>query len=148
MKSSKQKLAYQAEYQKRPENVEKRVDRNRVRRQALAAGIVKKGDGTEYTGAPSLESIDFGCRSGVIFSPCDLTCGWDGHEHPRGTRVAVDQARQVGANLLGVALNRLKSGRGGYSYYYYHYYYGEGKKQRRSGLARLVPRLPGRHKRQ
>jgi 5-methylcytosine-specific restriction endonuclease McrA len=47
MKSSKQKLAYQAEYQKRPENVEKRVDRNRVRRQALAAGIVKKGDGTE-----------------------------------------------------------------------------------------------------
>ena len=42
MKSSKQKLAYQAEYQKRPENVEKRVDRNRVRRQALAAGIVKK----------------------------------------------------------------------------------------------------------
>jgi 5-methylcytosine-specific restriction endonuclease McrA len=47
MKSSKQKLAYQAEYQKRPENVEKRVDRNRARRQALAAGIVKKGDGTE-----------------------------------------------------------------------------------------------------
>jgi len=47
MKSSKQKLAYQAEYQKKPENVEKRVDRNRVRRQALAAGIVKKGDGTE-----------------------------------------------------------------------------------------------------
>lgn len=47
MKSSKQKLAYQAEYQKRPENVEKRVDRNRVRRQALAAGIVKKGDGME-----------------------------------------------------------------------------------------------------
>ena len=47
MKSSKQKLAYQAEYQKRPENVEKRVDSNRVRRQALAAGIVKKGDGTE-----------------------------------------------------------------------------------------------------
>ena len=47
MKSSKQKLAYMSEYQKRPENVEKRVDRNRVRRQALAAGIVKKGDGTE-----------------------------------------------------------------------------------------------------
>jgi hypothetical protein len=46
-KSSPRKLAYQAEYQKKPENVEKRVDRNRVRRQALAAGIVKKGDGTE-----------------------------------------------------------------------------------------------------
>ncbi|MHB8902775.1 MAG: DUF4159 domain-containing protein, partial [Thermoguttaceae bacterium] len=46
------------------------------------------------------EAIDFGCRSGVIFSPCDLTCGWDGHEHPRGTRVVIDQARQVGANLV------------------------------------------------
>ena len=47
MKSSEQKLKYMAEYQKKPENVEKRVDRNRVRRQALAAGVVKKGDGTE-----------------------------------------------------------------------------------------------------
>lgn len=46
-KSTTAKLKYMAEYQKSPENVEKRVDRNRVRRQALAAGIVKKGDGTE-----------------------------------------------------------------------------------------------------
>jgi len=60
-------------------------------------------------------------------------------------REAVERFRQVGANLLGVALNRLKSGRGGYSYYYYHYYYGDGKKHRRGGFARLLPRLPGRH---
>jgi 5-methylcytosine-specific restriction endonuclease McrA len=46
-KSSPTKLRYMSEYQKKPENVEKRVDRNRVRRQALAAGTVKKGDGTE-----------------------------------------------------------------------------------------------------
>lgn len=46
-KSSAAKLKYMAEYQKKPENVEKRVDRNRVRRQALAEGIVKKHDGTE-----------------------------------------------------------------------------------------------------
>ncbi len=66
----------------------------------LASLTYKKADGTEYEDMPCLESIDFGCRSGVIFSPCDLTCGWDGHEHPRGTRVVVDQARQVGANLV------------------------------------------------
>ena len=60
----------------------------------------KKGDGSTFTEEPCLESIDFGCRSGVIFSPRDLTCGWDGHEHPRGTRVVIDQARQIGANLV------------------------------------------------
>jgi len=66
----------------------------------LGAFTYKRADGTQYSDAPCLESIDFGCRSGVIFSPADLTCGWDGHEHPRGTRVVIDQARQVGANLV------------------------------------------------
>jgi len=60
----------------------------------------KRANGSTYTEAPCLESIDFGCRAGVIFSPRDLTCGWDGHEHPRGERVVIDQARQVGANLV------------------------------------------------
>ncbi len=66
----------------------------------LSSFTYKRGDASEYQEAPCLESIDFGCRSGVIFSPCDLTCGWDGHEHPRGIRVVIDQARQVGANLV------------------------------------------------
>lgn len=46
-KTSAKKLAYMAEYQKRPENVEKRVDRNRARRHAIAAGKAHVGDGTE-----------------------------------------------------------------------------------------------------
>ena len=60
----------------------------------------KEADGSTYSEEPCLESIDFGCRAGVVFSPRDLTCGWDGHEHPRGERVVIDEARQVGANLL------------------------------------------------
>ncbi|MBN1910442.1 MAG: DUF4159 domain-containing protein [Pirellulales bacterium] len=71
----------------------------------------KKGDGSTFTEAPCLETIDFGCRSGVIFSPRDLTCGWDGHEHPRGTRVVIDQARQVGANLVTYLLGTYQLGR-------------------------------------
>jgi hypothetical protein len=71
----------------------------------------KKGDGSTYTDEPCLEAIDFGCRSGVIFSPCDLTCGWDGHEHPRGTRVVIDQARQIGANLVTYLLGTYQLGR-------------------------------------
>lgn len=47
MKSSKQKLEYMAEHQKSPEEVRKRVARNRARREALREGIVKKGDGKE-----------------------------------------------------------------------------------------------------
>ncbi len=54
---------------------------------------------------------------------------------------SAERFQQVGANLLGVVLNRLKPGRGGYYYYYYHYYYGDGKKRRRRGLARFLPRL-------
>ena len=46
----------------------------------------KKGDGSTFSEAPCLEGINFGCRAGLVFSPRDLTCGWDGHEHPRGTR--------------------------------------------------------------
>lgn len=71
----------------------------------------KKGDGSTYKGAPCLESIDVGCRAGVIFSPCDLTCGWDGHEHPRGLRVVVDQARQLGANLVTYVLGNYQLAR-------------------------------------
>jgi capsular exopolysaccharide synthesis family protein len=48
--------------------------------------------------------------------------------------VAVENLKQVGANLVGVALNRLMPGRGGYYYYYYYYYYltdGSGRRRRR-----------------
>lgn len=46
-KSSKAKLEYQAEYQKSPKEVENRVDRNRARRHAIAAGKASVGDGTQ-----------------------------------------------------------------------------------------------------
>jgi len=71
----------------------------------------KREDGSLSTSEPTLESIDFGCRSGVIFSPADLTCGWDGHEHPRGVRVVIDQARQLGANLITYILGSYQLGR-------------------------------------
>jgi hypothetical protein len=77
----------------------------------IGALTYKKKDGSTYVDEPVMESIDFGCRSGVIFSPVDLTCGWDGHEHPRGTRVVIDQARQIGANLVTYILGSFQLGR-------------------------------------
>jgi len=46
-KSSPAKLAYMAERQKAPAEVAKRVARNKVRREAIAEGTVKRGDGKE-----------------------------------------------------------------------------------------------------
>lgn len=44
-KSSKKELATKAKYNKRPSVQKKRVANNKARRQAMAAGKVKKGDG-------------------------------------------------------------------------------------------------------
>ena len=71
----------------------------------------KKGDGSTFVEPPCLEGIDFGCRTGVIFSPRDMTCGWDGHEHPRGARIVIDEARQLGANLITYILGTFQLGR-------------------------------------
>jgi hypothetical protein len=71
----------------------------------------KKGDGSMFSEEPCLEGINIGCRTGVIFSPRDLTCGWDGHEHPRGIRVVIDQSREVGANLVTYILGSFQLGR-------------------------------------
>lgn len=46
-KSSDAKLKYQAEYQKSPQEVAKRVSRNKARRHAIADGKVSVGDGKE-----------------------------------------------------------------------------------------------------
>lgn len=46
-KSSKAKLEYMAEYQQKPENVDKRVARNRARRHAIADGKAAVGDGKD-----------------------------------------------------------------------------------------------------
>lgn len=46
-KSSKTKLAYQREYNARPENVAKRVKNNAARREAIREGEAKVGDGKD-----------------------------------------------------------------------------------------------------
>ena len=80
MKSSKQKLAYQAEYQKRPENVEKRVDRNRVRRQALAASIVTNGDGTEIDHKVPLDKGGSDAKSNTRVTTAAENRAWSGRQ--------------------------------------------------------------------
>ncbi|MBN2145973.1 MAG: polysaccharide biosynthesis tyrosine autokinase [Anaerolineales bacterium] len=58
-------------------------------------------------------------------------------------RRAVDELRRVHANMLGIVLNRLSLGRGGYYYYYYYTTDGDKKrrKHRRNWLTRRLPDL-------
>jgi hypothetical protein len=80
----------------------------------------QKADGSKYEEAPCLEGITVGCRLAVVYSPVDLTCGWDGHDHPRGLRVAIDQSRQIGANYVTYLLGSYQLGRFLSSTKFYH----------------------------
>jgi non-specific protein-tyrosine kinase len=68
-----------------------------------------------------------------------------GRTRTNEARRAAEELRRVNANLLGVVLNRLSMGSGGYYYYYYYYYQEDGKKKRRkhrrSWLFRQMPWL-------
>jgi len=71
----------------------------------------QRSDGSRYTAEPCLEGITIGCRAAVVYSPADLTCGWDGHDHARGLRVVINQARQIGANYVTYLLGSFQLGR-------------------------------------
>jgi len=65
-----------------------------------------------------------------------------GKTRRNAARRSVEVLQQVGANVLGAALNRLSPSRSG-SYYYYYYYYAEnGNGRRRRRKRHWVQRLP------
>ncbi|MGH7145724.1 MAG: DUF4159 domain-containing protein [Planctomycetota bacterium] len=76
-------------------------------------------DQKAYRGRPLLESVEIGCRASVIFSPFDLSCGWDFHRHDRGQRVwasgkgqnGPEDAIQMGINMFSYALADYQLGR-------------------------------------
>ncbi len=58
------------------------------------------GAKTESQGPPQLVGMNVGCRTAVIFSPWDLSCGWDEHSHERGRRVIPGDAIRLGINIV------------------------------------------------
>lgn len=80
-KSSKQKLEYMQEYQKRPENVEKRVDRNRARRHAIADGKAAVGDGKDVDHKVPLDKGGSGKDSNTRVVSASENRGWR-KDHP------------------------------------------------------------------
>ncbi|MEN9490967.1 MAG: hypothetical protein RJA63_1416 [Pseudomonadota bacterium] len=80
-KATPAKLKYMKEYQARPENVDKRVDRNRARRHAIASGKASVGDGTEVDHKIPLDKGGSDKDSNTRVVPAAKNRAWR-KEHP------------------------------------------------------------------
>lgn len=80
-KASAAKLKYMAEYQAKPENVEKRVDRNRARRHAIAEGKAQVGDGKEVDHKVPLDKGGSGGDKNTRVVPASVNRAWR-KDHP------------------------------------------------------------------
>ena len=62
---------------------------------------------------PYLETINIGTRAAVIFSPIDLSCGWDANANPIVGGILYDQADalKLGANIVTYCLAEYQYGR-------------------------------------
>ncbi len=61
-------------------------------------------EGETLTTEPVLYGTDIGCRTALYFSKADLSCGWDHHTHPEGTRNMPEDAMKLGMNMVTYAL--------------------------------------------
>lgn len=54
----------------------------------------------EFTAEPELYGTEIGCRTALLFSKADLSCGWDHHTHPEGRRYMPGDAMKLGMNMV------------------------------------------------
>lgn len=75
-KSSAAKLAYQKEYNARPENIKKRVENNAARREAIKDGKVHVGDGKDIAHKRALENGGGNAPSNLKVQDAGDNRGW------------------------------------------------------------------------
>lgn len=75
-KSTKHKLEYQKAYNAQPEQVAKRVKNNAARREAIADGRAKVGDGKDVAHKHSLENGGGNSRSNLTVQDRATNRGW------------------------------------------------------------------------
>lgn len=75
-KSTPKELATKAAYNKRPDVQAKRVEQNRARRHALAAGKVHKGDGTNVDHKVPLDQGGSGADSNTRVVSAEFNKAW------------------------------------------------------------------------
>jgi hypothetical protein len=74
---------------------------------------VRKGSEPWQKVPPYLEVVNIGTRAAVIFSPIDLSCGWDANANPieGGVLYAQDDALKLGSNIMTYCLAEYQYGR-------------------------------------
>ncbi|MCP4645172.1 MAG: DUF4159 domain-containing protein, partial [bacterium] len=71
----------------------------------------KEGQKVTGKGPPELYGMELGCRTAVIFTRHDFSCGWDSHEHDVGGRIDAHDAMRMGTNMLAYTLANQELGR-------------------------------------
>jgi hypothetical protein len=74
--STKQKLAYQAKYNKQPEQVDKRVKNNAARLKAIKEGRAQVGDGKDVAHKKSLENGGGNGKGNTVVQDRKTNRGW------------------------------------------------------------------------
>lgn len=79
----------------------------------IAQMHVRKGSEAWKTIPPYLETINLGTRAAVIFSPIDLSCGWNADVHPIEGGILYNQkdALELGSNIMTYCLAEYQYGR-------------------------------------
>jgi len=54
----------------------------------------------DFQAPPQLMGLNIGCRTAVIFTPWDMSCGWDEHVHAHGERILPGDAIRLGINVV------------------------------------------------
>jgi hypothetical protein len=61
-------------------------------------------------GPPVVYGVDVGCRTAIILSRYDLSCGWDGHVRQGAMNVHPNDARRLGVNMVAYSLSTHRIG--------------------------------------
>jgi len=75
-KSSEQKLKYQAAYNSKPENVDKRVANNQARAEAIRDGRVHKGDNRDVAHLRALDNGGSNAKSNLAVQDRSYNRAW------------------------------------------------------------------------
>ena len=71
----------------------------------LTPHSVAQHAGLKSPGSSGIEGVEIACRMAVVFSPYDMSCGWDMHTHSAAgsTHITSEDALKIGANLVAYA---------------------------------------------
>lgn len=62
--------------------------------------LEREGAKKEHEAPPRILGMNLGSRTSILFTPFDMSCGWDEHIHPHGARLIPGDAIRLGINMI------------------------------------------------